>query len=372
MINNVLNLKMKIHMRKFLIFTLLSVILVSFTSAKKEKDRPVNLIIFIGDGMGTEQVYAGLTFSGFSMTFTAFPVSGFSITYSADRYITDSAAGGTAISTGEKTNNGMIAVRPDSSELTTIFELAKAKGLSTGAVCTSPVTHATPASFIAHDVSRSNYNEIAMDYLNGTADVFIGGGKDHFTGRKDGKDLTADLKAIGYEVVYTLDDLRKASSPRIAGLLAGVDMPSIAGGRDPEYLSVATAKAIEVLSKNPKGFVLMVEGSQVDYAGHDNNTDNVIKELIDMDRAVAVAYDFAMKSKNTLIVVTADHETGGMTITGGNVQKKEVTASFSTKGHTGVMVPVFAFGPGAEAFAGVQQNTGLFDDFVNLLSLERK
>jgi alkaline phosphatase len=359
-------------MKKFLLFTILAIIIVSFTSAKKEKERPVNLIIFIGDGMGTEQVYASMTFSGFRMTFPAFPVSGFSITYSADKYITDSAAGGTAISTGEKTNNGMIAVRPDSSELTTIFELAKAKGMSTGAVCTSPVTHATPASFIAHDVSRSNYNAIAEDYLKGTADVFIGGGKGHFTGRKDGKDLTAELKAIGYEVVFTLDELRKASSPRLAGLLAGVDMPSIAGGRDPEYLSVATAKAIEVLSKNPKGFILMVEGSQIDYAGHDNNSDNIVKEVMDMDRAVKVAYEFAKKSGNTLIVVTADHETGGMTITGGNVQENEVIASFSTKGHTGVMVPVFAFGPGAGAFAGVQQNTELFDDFVNLLSLKKK
>lgn len=359
-------------MKKVLLFTILAVIIVSFTSAKKEKERPVNLIIFIGDGMGTEQVYAGMTFSGFRMTFPAFPVSGFNITYSADKYITDSAAGGTAISTGEKTNNGMIAVRPDSSELTTIFELAKAKGMSTGAVCTSPVTHATPASFIAHDVSRSNYNAIAEDYLKGTADVFIGGGKDHFTGRKDGKDLTAELKAIGYEVVFTLDELRKASSPRLAGLLAGVDMPSIAGGRDPEYLSVATAKAIEVLSKNPKGFILMVEGSQIDYAGHDNNSDNIVKEVMDLDRAVKVAYEFAKKSGNTLIVVTADHETGGMTITGGDVQKNEVKASFSSKGHTAVMVPVFAFGPGAGAFAGVQQNTELFDDFVNLLSLKKK
>lgn len=359
-------------MKKILIFVVFTVVLVSFASAKKEKDKPVNLIIFIGDGMGTDQVYAGMTYSGFSLTFPAFPVSGFSITYSADKYITDSAAGGTAISTGEKTNNGMIAMRPDSTEITTIFELAKANGMSTGAVCTSPVTHATPASFIAHDISRSNYNAIAEDYLKGTADLFIGGGKDHFTGRKDGKDLTADLKAIGYEVVYTLDDLRKASSPRIAGLLAGVDMPSIAGGRDPEYLSVATAKAIEVLSKNPGGFVLMVEGSQIDYAGHDNNLDNIIKELVDMDRAVTVAYEFAKKSKNTLIVVTADHETGGLTLTGGNLQDKTVKGSFSSKGHTAVMVPVFAFGPGAGAFAGVQQNTGLFDDFVNLLSLKKK
>ncbi|MCJ7820914.1 MAG: alkaline phosphatase [Bacteroidales bacterium] len=359
-------------MKKFLIFSILTFMAISFSSAKKEKDKPVNLIIFIGDGMGVDQVYAGMTASGFNMTFPAFPVTGFSITYSANRYITDSAAGATAISTGEKTNNGMIGVRPDSTDIETIFEIAKSKGMSTGVVCTSPVTHATPASFIAHNVSRSNYEAIAEDFLKGTADVFIGGGKNHFTARKDGIDLTANLKAMGYEVVYTLDDLRKASSPRLAGLLAGVDMPSIAGGRDTEYLAVATSKAIETLSKNPKGFVLMVEGSQIDYAGHDNNIDNNINEVIDMDRAVAVAYDYALKSKNTLIVVTADHETGGLTLTGGNIQSKVVKGSYSSKGHTAVMVPVFAFGPGSEAFAGVQQNTDLFDDFVTLLSLKQK
>lgn len=359
-------------MKKFLLFSILALMAISFSSAKKEKDKPVNLIIFIGDGMGVDQVYAGMTASGFTMTFPAFPVSGFSITYSANSYITDSAAGATAISTGEKTNNGMIAVRPDSTDIKTIFEIAKAKGMSTGVVCTSPVTHATPGSFIAHNVSRSNYEAIAKDFLKGTADVFIGGGKNHFSARKDSIDLTADLKAMGYEVVYTLDELRKVSSLRVAGLLAGADMPSLAGGRDPEYLAVATAKAIEALSKNPKGFILMVEGSQIDYAGHDNNIENNINEVIDMDRAVAVAYEYAVKSKNTLIVVTADHETGGLTLTGGNIQSKVVKASYSSKGHTAVMVPVFAFGPGSEAFTGIQQNTALFDDFVTLLSLKQK
>jgi alkaline phosphatase len=359
-------------MKKFLIFSILTFMVISFSSAKKEKDKPVNLIIFIGDGMGVDQVYAGMTASGFKMTFPAFPVTGFSITYSANSYITDSAAGATAISTGEKTDNGMIAVRPDSTDIETIFEIARTNGMSTGVVCTSPVTHATPASFIAHDISRSNYEAIAEDFLKGTADVFIGGGKNHFSVRKDSIDLTANLKAMGYEVVYTLDDLRKASSLRLAGLLAGVDMPSIAGGRDTEYLAVATSKAIETLAKNPKGFVLMVEGSQIDYAGHDNNIDNNINEVIDMDRAVAVAYDYAVRSKNTLIVVTADHETGGLTLTGGNIQSRVVKGSYSSKGHTAVMVPVFAFGPGSEAFAGVQQNTDLFDDFVSLLSLKKK
>jgi alkaline phosphatase len=367
-----LNYNLNIHMKKYLIFTIFAIIFISFTSAKKEKERPVNLIIFIGDGMGVDQVYATMTRTGFTMTFPAFPVTGFSITSSADRYITDSAAASTAIATGVKTNNGMISVSPEGQELTTVMELAKTKGMSAGVVATSQITHATPAGFIAHEGARSDYFDIAKDFLQGTADVFIGGGKDHFANRKDSANLTVELKKTGYDVVFNMEDLKKSSSKKIAGLMAAVAMPSIAAGRDTNFLAEATLKAIEVLSGNPKGFILMVEGSQIDWAGHDNDLEGIINETLDMDRAVKVAYEFAKKSGNTLIVVTADHETGGMTITGGNVQKKEVKASFSTKGHTGVMVPIFAFGPGAGAFAGVQQNTELFDDFVNLLSLKKK
>jgi len=351
---------------------LILLLISTLTSSTNKKQKPDNLILFIGDGMGVAQVYAGMTRSGFTMTFTSFPVTGFSVTYSADRYVTDSAAGATAIATGEKTNNGMIAVRPDSTDITTLFEIAKAKGMSTGVVCTSPVTHATPASFIAHDASRASYYKIAQFFLKGTADVFIGGGKDHFTGRKDSVDFTKDLLAMGYDVVYTLEDLKKSTSPRIAGLLAGVNMPMMAEGRDPQYLETATAKAIEVLSKNPKGFILMVEGSQIDYAGHNNKIDQVAEEVLDMDRAVSVAHDFALENNKTLIVVTADHETGGLSLTDGNINEKSVTGVFGTIGHSAEMVPVFAFGPGAAAFSGVQQNTELFDDFVKLLSLEKK
>jgi alkaline phosphatase len=359
-------------MKKSLNLSIILLIIFTLTATGSDSKKPKNLILFIGDGMGVAQVYAAMTSSGFSMTFPAFPVTGFSITYSANRYITDSAAGGTAISTGEKTNNGMIAVSPDSTVLRTIIEIAKSAGLSTGVLSTSTVTHATPASFVAHDASRGNYEDIARWFLKGTADVFIGGGVSHFRSRKDSTDLTSDLQKMGYDVVYNLPDLKKSSSPLIAGLMADGDMPYIDTGRDPEYLAAATAKAIEVLSCNKKGFVLMVEGSQIDWACHDNNVKRSVEETLDMDKAVNIAYEYAKMNGNTLIVVTADHETGGLSITGGDVEDRTVLGSFSTKGHTAEMVPVFAFGPGAGAFAGVQQNTELFDDFVRVLSLEKK
>ena len=359
-------------MKKLLNLSVILLVIITLSSAGSDKKKPKNLIIFIGDGMGVAQVYAGMTYSGYTMTFPAFPVTGFSITYSANSYVTDSAAGGTAISAGEKTNNGMLAMRPDSTVLQTIMEIAKSSGLSAGVVSTSAVTHATPASFIAHDASRGSYEDIARWFLKGTADVFIGGGVSYFRSRKDSADLTADLQKMGYDVVYNLPELKKSTSLRIAGLMADGDMPYIDTGRDPEYLAAATAKAIEVLSRNKNGFVLMVEGSQIDWACHDNNLKRSIEETLDMDRAAKVAYEFAKKNGNTLIVVTADHETGGLTLTGGDVEEKTVIGSFSTNGHTGVMVPVFAYGPGASSFTGVQQNTELFNDFVRLLSLKKK
>lgn len=344
----------------------------AYSLSAQKKERPENLIIFIGDGMGVAQVYATMTASGFEMTFPKFPVTGLSITHSANSYTTDSAAGGTALATGEKTNNRMIAMRPDSSLLTTILELAKAKGMSTGVICTSSLTDATPATFTGHAALRSNYFDIAANYLNGAADIFIGGGRNFFLERNDSLDLKTELEKKGYDVVLTLEDFVSSSSGRIAGLMSDGDMPYISAGRDPEYLSDATAKAIRVLSENPKGFILMVEGSEVDDGGHNNDLKMTIEEILDMDRAVKIAYDFARKEKNTLIVVTADHETGGLALNGGDIANRAVKGVFGTTGHSGVMVPVFAFGPGALSFTGVQQNTELFHDFVDLLSLKKK
>jgi alkaline phosphatase len=358
-------------MKKFLNLSAIVLIIITLTAAGSDKKKPKNLILFIGDGMGVTHVYAAMTASGFTMVFPAFPVTGYSITNSHNRYITDSAAGATAMSTGEKTSNGMIATRPDGTELVTIMEMAKLNGMSAGVVSTSEITHATPAAFIAHEGLRSDYFEIARDFLKGTADVFIGGGRAHFAYRPDSADLTVDLKEMGYDVVNNIDDLRKSSSSKLAGLMAEKALPSITNGRDPDFLSIATSKAIEVLSRNSNGFILMVEGSEIDWEGHDNDTDGIVKETLDMDRAVKVAYEFARRSKNTLIVVTADHETGGFSITDGSIEDKTVSGSFTTKGHTAVMVPVFAFGPGASYFSGVQQNTELFDDFVKLLSLKK-
>lgn len=366
---------MKILYRLVILFA----IILTLVSAGSVRQKPLNLILFIGDGMGVSHVYAAMTVSGNSMTFPSFPVTGFSKTHSANSYSTDSAAGGTALATGEKTNNRMISVRPDSTVLVTLLEHARAVGMSTGIVCTSSLTDATPAAFAAHVPLRYDYRAVAGWYVSGAAEVFIGGGRKYFEPVVDSagnfsrsEDLITKLEHAGYDVTIDLDSFVASGSRRLAGLISDGDLPRIYEGRDPQYLARATAKAIEVLSRNRKGFVLMVEGSEIDDAGHSNSTSMVTEEVLDLDRAVAVAFDYASKNGKTLIVVTADHETGGMSITGGNIEKREVSGAFSFTGHSGVMVPVFAYGPGAIGFTGIRENTDLFHTFFRLLSLDKK
>jgi alkaline phosphatase len=346
---------------------------VGFTPAEKsakDKSKPVNIILFIGDGMGPAQISAAVALSDNTLYIERFPYAGYCETSSSNNYVTDSAAGGTAIATGVKTKNGMIGMAPDSTMLTSIMELANKQGLSTGLVSTSAITHATPASFVAHNAGRGNYEDIALDFMNGTIDVFIGGGQDHFMKRKDNKDLTAELRQKGYEVVLTLDELKNAKSQKIAGLLDKEHMAKVTEGRV-GMLEAMTEKAIEILSKNKNGFILMVEGSQIDFAGHGNDIIWQVSEVLDLDNAIGKAYDFAGRSKNTLVVVTADHETGGLLLPGGNLEEGTIEAKFGTTGHSAVMVPVFSYGPGAEKFSGILDNTDFFKEFVGLLNLKK-
>ncbi len=330
-----------------------------------------NIILFIGDGMGTAQVYAGMSMNGEPLVLESFPYTGFSKTYSSDNYVTDSGAGGTAIACGIKTNNGMIGVGPDSLAVTSIVEIAHKNGLATGVLSTSSITHATPASFVAHNANRNNYEDIAKDFLNGTVDVFIGGGEDHFRKRKDGADLAMALKEKGYDVVYNIEDLKKSGSQKIAGLLAEEHMPTVMEGRE-GMLAQMTAKAIETLSRDKDGFFLMVEGSMIDFGGHAKDFPYVVSEVIDLDMAIGVAREFADKNGETLIVVTADHETGGLSLTGGDLKSRKVASNFIQSGnHTAVMVPIFSYGPGAARFSGIHENTFFLNEFIDLLRISK-
>ncbi len=321
-------------------------------------DKPLvkNVIFMIGDGMGLSQVYAAMTQNG-SLALEQCTHTGFSKTYSANRYITDSAAGGTALATGSKTNNGMIGMNADSVNVYSVLYDFEQAGRATGFVVTSPVTHATPASFYAHQVSRNMYDEIAVDLVASGVDFFAGGGRSHFIARADSLNLVDSLTARDYRVDLSLDSVVVPVLLPYAGLFADIDMPSATQRGD--YLPRLVDVAIKSLSaRDNEGFFLMVEGSQIDYKCHGNEGDSAVAEVLDFDRAVQIALDYAKADGNTLVVITADHETGGMTILDGAVGDS-VKVTFNTGGHTGIMVPIYTYGPGADRFTGILQNTDI-------------
>ena len=333
----------------------------------KSMKLPKNIILMIGDGMGLVQVYSAMTANGGHLFLENFKNCGFSKTYSSDNYITDSAAGGTALSSGVKTYNGAIGVGPDKKPIPNIRELAEKKGMKTGLVSTSAITHATPAAFIAHVDSRGSYEDIAADFLKTDIDVFIGGGVKNFEQRKDGRNLSKELKNKGYQIIYSVEDMKKVTAGKLAGLTApehNAPMPERG-----EMLVPATQTAINLLSQSKKGFFLMVEGSEIDFLAHENKTPGVVLETLDFDRAIGAALKFAVSNGETLIIVTADHETGGMTINGGDYKTGKVVGKYTTGGHTGVAVPVYAFGPGAEQFTGFMENTDIAKKMMKLLKL---
>lgn len=327
--------------------------------------KPKNIILLIGDGMGVAQLYSGLTANKGKLFIENCKYIGFSKTASSDRYVTDSAAGATALATGVKTYNGAIGVDPDGNPVRNIVEEASEKGISTGLVATSSITHATPASFVAHQRSRRLEEEIAVDILNSDIDVFIGGGYNFFSNRKDERSLIKDLIDKGFTVERELSNIEKFTGNKLAGFTAagGNGRLAVRGN----MLPISTQTAINILQKNKKGFFLMVEGSFIDSGGHGNNTIQVIEEVLDFDKAVGKALDFAAKDGRTLVIVTADHETGGMTINDGSFETGMVKGDFTTTSHTGIMVPIFAYGPGASEFIGIMENTEIHAKIKKLL-----
>ena len=324
-------------------------------------DTPKNIILLIGDGMGLGQITAGMIVNDNYTSLEKFDVVGLHKNYAYDNLITDSAAGATAFACGVKTYNGAIGVDHDTIPVKTILEEAEEKGMATGLVATSTIVHATPASFIAHNRQRRNYEEIALDFLKTDVDYFVGGGKKFFDRRSDDRDLIAELKAKGYQVSNYFDeefDQVTIDKNKFAFLTSDEDPLPVLGGRD--YLMEASTRAVDHLSKiSENGFFLMIEGSQIDWGGHANESDYIISEFIEYDKVIAAMIDWAIKDKNTLVIVTADHETGGYAINTGSTREKLVTA-FTSDYHTGVMIPVFAHGPGAKRFSGIYENTAIY------------
>lgn len=327
-----------------------------------------NVILMIGDGMGMVQVSAAWVANRGNLNIDNCTYTGFSRTWCANRLITDSGAAGSAMATGHKTNYHCIAVDTIGNPLPSLTDLAYEKGLKTGIVVTSKLTDATPASFCANNKSRSKEEEIAADFLNSNVDYFFGAGRDKFNKRSDNRDLLNEMKQKGYQICSGWNETSKITQGRVFSVMEGDRLP-YAGDRA-DLFSEACLHAINLLNKNNKGFFAMFEGSLIDGFGHSNNLPGLIKEVLDFDQTLGKILQWAENDGQTLIIVVADHETGGLTLQNGDLKSGRVNADFSTKGHSGIMVPVYAYGPGSQKFSGIYENTEIFDKIVELLDLE--
>ncbi|MBL7871383.1 MAG: alkaline phosphatase [Cyclobacteriaceae bacterium] len=345
-------------MRKLFVICLL-LALNSAGCAQKSKSKPKNIILMVGDGMGTAQIYAGLTANKGKLNLERCTAVGFHKNQATDNYVTDSAAGATAFACGQKTYNGAIGVDASGKPIPTILEIAERNGLATGLVATCSITHATPASFISHQPSRALNEAIALDFLKTDIDVFIGGGRKYFSKRSDGINLNDSLIARGYQIANSIDEVQRITNGKLAAFLADEQQAKFSEGRGDELVK-STEVAIRLLKGNKKGMFMMIEGSQIDWGGHSNDTKYIVDEMVDFDNAIGKVLDFATADGNTLVIITADHETGGFSIIGGDMMTGTVEGKFTTEHHTGVMIPVFAFGPGSEQFSGIYQNTDIY------------
>jgi len=326
---------------------------------------PKNIILMIGDGMGLTQITAGMYKLNNQTVLEKFPAIGLAKTHSANSLVTDSAASGTAFACGKKTLNGTIGISLKNKKLNSILELSKEKGYKTGIIATSTIVHATPASFYANVLSRNQYEDIALQLSTNDVDYFIGGGKDFFNKREDKRNLLDEM--INYDFVYSLKQFNNSKSKKIGYFTNTGDPLPIRIGRIPK-LSEAVDEMLLKLSLDNDPFFLMIEGSQIDWGGHKNDIDYVTSEFIDFNNAISKVLEFSSQNKNTLVIVTADHETGGLAITGGKIKKFQMKTDFSTIGHTATMVPVFSIGPNSDLFSGIYDNTDIFKKMLKALN----
>ncbi|MFZ3147977.1 MAG: alkaline phosphatase [Methanothrix sp.] len=385
-----------------------------------------NVILLIGDGMGFPQLtFARIDKAGENLSeygsvelfMDGMEQTGYVSTFSANSFVTDSAPASTAMATGNKTNNGVISQdataipkKMDGKNLTTILEMAEKAGLSTGLITTTRITHATPAAFYAHVDNRDNESEIADQLSKSNVDVILGGGLQYFVGKNDtdliGKDskrnddrnLLADFASQGYVFVHNgtaFNKLDDKKTEKLLGLFEGshmqYEMERQSSNESDPSLAEMTEKALAILSKNPKGFFLMVEGGRIDHAGHERNLSKMVADTLAFDESVKTALDFASQKNDTLVMVTADHECGGLVLQPENLEVYEggvidpifASGTAKTSGprydfitemneatHTAVDVPVMASGPGSEKVShGKLDNTQIFEIMKGALGL---
>lgn len=370
----------KIRLRRLVILGLLLLVgLATSGCAAENGNGPVarNVILCIGDGMGPEQIKAGgiyATGKAGSLGFEQFPYQGQMTTAPAGGGVTDSAASATAMATGQKVHNGVIsvAIPGDGRELTTLLEIFQNAGRPGGLVTTVPITHATPAAFGAHDPSRGNADAIGRDFLEQTRPWVLMGGRTGLSPRL--------ARGAGYAVVQNRQELMALDTARVKYVSGQFDKKGWVekngfpyeydGLGDLPHLSEMTEVALQILEKNEEGFFLMVEGGKIDWAGHGNDLERNVGETVEFARAVEVVYQWAKGREDTLIVVTADHETGGMKVLKNKGKGQYPEVSWSSGGHTDVLIPVYAQGVGGSQFQGTLDNTEIFTKIMTASGVE--
>ncbi|MBI4602413.1 MAG: alkaline phosphatase [Planctomycetes bacterium] len=379
---------------------------------------PRNVVLLIGDGMGIAQLMSARYQKG-RLAVEDMKHMGVSLTHSVQHFVTDSSASATVLASGYLIVNGEVGVHADGTPVKLIVEYAEEQGLWTGIVATSRITHATPAAMVAHVKSRGSEDEIAAQIAASEVDVVLGGGWDKFLPlrklkvnaepgeprvktagaprgrsllvsgrglaggrtelvaerpllwdgkpygtRKDSRDLVEEMKVRGYRFVRTSGELAVAASGppgKLLGLFHSGAMPKASEGRSPS-LSAMSLAALSILSQSPRGFFLMIEGSQIDWGSHSNDFDYAMLEAADFDTAIDTVLRFLRDrgiEKETLVVVTADHETGGLSLNPHPTLPFGFEAKWTTTGHTALPVPVFADGACAEQFGGIQTHEDL-------------
>lgn len=333
--------------------------------------KPVkNVILLIGDGMGLAQIHAGSIANHGQLNMGKIHNIGFSQTAAADAGNTDSAAGGSAMAIGEKTNNRYIGVGPDQKKRTNLVDTLANYGIKSGIISVGDITDATPAVFYAHQTDRSMSSEIAADLLESKVEILVGSNQKSFLKNKDAE-LMNKLGSKGFKLSTSTADFLKESKGRQLVLLPDSVTRPVKDGRG-QLLKESLLHCLNMLSANKPGFFVMAEGAQIDYGGHSNDLPYVVTELHDFDKTVEAALRFADQNGETLVVITADHETGGLTLLDASAEKGMISGAFSTNDHTNIMVPVFAYGPGSGEFRGTYPNNELFHKIIKVMDLKNK
>jgi len=343
-------------------------------------DQPVTkIILLIGDGCSLPQWYAGYTANGGALTTFHLKHIGFSKTSSADNYVTDSAPGASSIATGEKIENRHLGISPAGEKLNLITDYLTKKNFSIGLISSGDVSDATPAAFYAHEKERDSSIQIIQQLKNSGVQVLAGAGNDKINKISilQKKQLTVlnnqilDSLLPNYTIIHSINDLSVPTSKKtlVIDQIAGLSMQEGRGN----WLSLAFEKTKASLELNKsKQFFMMVEAAQIDYGGHANNIEYVVKEVIDFDALVARAIQYADENKGTLVIITGDHETGGLTLHDGNYTQQSLTGQFATNDHTGIPVPVFSYGYRSFLFDGVYENTELFTKIMKAIKNSSK